>query len=239
MMYHPYDRDILAHPALATKRLTMTFRGAPAHASIAPWDGQSALTACLETFRLIDSQRVHFRDGVRVHGIVTDGGQAVNVIPERAASLFLLRAPSLDELERVAVIVERCAEGAALAAGVEVELSMRNGYKNMRNNLALARRFGKALESLGRKPRETDPSVGAGSTDMGDVSHAVPSIHPYLGICDEGETLCHEREFADCANSPRGLETMRLAAKAMARTAADALEDRELLASAREEFERT
>jgi amidohydrolase len=236
MMFHPYDRDILAHPALATNRVRMKFRGAPSHAAIAPWDGQSALTACMETFRLVDSQRVHFRDGVRVHGIITDGGQAVNVIPERAESLFLLRAPNVQELDRITAIVERCARGAALAAGVEVELSIKRGYKNMRNNLALARRFGAALEALGRRPRESDSSVGAGSTDMGDVSHAVPSIHPYLGICDKGETLCHERAFAVCARSPRGLETMRVAAKAMARTAADLLDDAALLAAAREEF---
>ncbi|MFZ5889889.1 MAG: amidohydrolase [Myxococcota bacterium] len=236
MMYHPYDRDILAHPALATKRVRLKFRGSPSHASIAPWDGESALTACLETFRLIDSQRVHFRDGVRVHGIVTDGGQAVNVIPERAESLFLLRAPSLTELERVAKIVERCARGAAMAAGAQLEIDMQNGYKNMRNNLALARRFGSALQALGRTPRESDTSVGAGSTDMGDVSHAVPSIHPYLAICDEGETLCHEHAFAACARSERGFETMRIAAKAMARTAADALEDQALLSAARAEF---
>jgi metal-dependent amidase/aminoacylase/carboxypeptidase family protein len=218
--------------------MTFIFRGAPAHASIAPWDGQSALTACLETFRLIDSQRVHFRDGVRVHGIVSDGGQAVNVIPEHAESLFLVRATSSSELERVSAIVERCARGAALAAGVEVEIVGRLGYKNMQNNLTLARRFGAALETLGRCPRETDTSVGAGSTDMGDVSHAVPSIHPYLAICSEGETLCHEREFAECARSTLGLETMRVAAKAMARTAADALEDSSLLGLVREEFQR-
>lgn len=238
MMYHPYDRDILTHPALATKRVRLTFKGSPSHASIAPWDGESALTACLETFRLIDSQRVHFRDGVRVHGIVTNGGQAVNIIPERAESVFLLRAPNVTELERVAKIVERCARGAALAAGAEVDINMRNGYKNMRNNLPLARRFGAALEALGRKPRESDASVGAGSTDMGDVSHAVPSIHPYLAICDEGETLCHEHAFAQCAKSPRGFETMSVAAKALARTAADALEDPSLLSAARAEFER-
>jgi len=238
MMYHPYDRDILSHPALATVRLVLTYRGAPAHAAIAPWDGFSALTACMETFRLIDSQRVHFRDGVRVHGIVTDGGQAVNVIPERAASVFLVRAPTLGELERIHAIVERCARGAALAAGVEVEIEARQGYKNMVNNVTLARRFGAALESLGRSPRETDPSVGSGSTDMGDVSHAVPSIHPYLAICDEGEALCHQRAFADCAVSERGFETARVAAKAMARTTADLLEDAALLGAVREEFTR-
>jgi amidohydrolase len=236
MMYHPYDRDILAHPALATRRVTMRFRGAPAHAAIAPWEGRSALAACMETFRLIDAQRVLFRDGVRVHGIITDGGQAVNVIPERSACLFLVRAPELDELERIAGIVERSARGAALAMGVEVEIDIRAGYKSMRNNFTLARRFGAALESLGRKPRETDVRVGAGSTDMGDVSHALPSIHPYLAICDEGETTCHEHAFAACARSARGLDTMLVAAKAMARTALDLLEDAALLGAVREEF---
>ncbi|HTS46554.1 MAG TPA: M20/M25/M40 family metallo-hydrolase, partial [Bryobacteraceae bacterium] len=82
MMYHPFDRDLLAHKALASLWLTFEFRGTPSHAAIAPHAGRSALTACLDTFRLIDGQRVHFRDGVRVHGYVTNGGQAVNIIPE-------------------------------------------------------------------------------------------------------------------------------------------------------------
>ncbi len=238
MMFHPYDRDILAHPALASRWFTMKFSGKPAHAAIAPWDGNSALTACLETFRLIDSQRVHFRDGVRVHGFVTNGGQAVNVIPEHAACEFSVRAPFKAELERVAAIVERCARGAALACGVEVELSIRQGYREMKNNLAMARRFGAALEALGRPARETDARVGAGSTDMGDLSQAVPSIHPYLAICDEGETLCHQHAFAACAASERGFETMLVAAKAMARTTLDLLEDAKLLERVKAEFAR-
>jgi amidohydrolase len=236
MMYHPYDRDLLAHPALATTRLTFTFRGAPAHAAIAPWDGQSALTACLETFRLIDAQRLHFRDGVRVHGIVSDGGQAVNIIPERAACVFQLRATTVAELARVTAVAARCARGAALACGVEVEIEELTGYKSMRNNTTLARRFGAALAALGRPAAEADPSVGAGSTDMGDVSHAVPSIHPYLAICDKGQALCHQHAFAACARSPRGHDTAAMAAKAMARTALDLIEDGELLESVRREF---
>ena len=106
MMFHPFDRDILAHPALASHWLQMRFTGTPAHASAAPWDGKSALTACLDTFRLVDSQRVHFHDGVRVHGFVTDGGQAVNIIPEHAACELSVRARTLPELERVKAIVE-------------------------------------------------------------------------------------------------------------------------------------
>jgi metal-dependent amidase/aminoacylase/carboxypeptidase family protein len=236
MMYHPYDRDLLAHPALATTKLELTFRGAPAHAAIAPWDGRSALSACLDTFRLIDGQRVHFRDGVRVHGVVSDGGQAVNIIPERAACVFQVRATTLEELERVRAIVERCAKGAALASGVEVEIEERMGYKSMHNNLTLARRFGAALEALGRVPAVDDPNVGAGSTDMGDVSHAVPSIHPYLAICDQGHALCHQHAFAACARSSRGHDTACIAAKALARTALDVLEDGDLRHAIRLEF---
>ena len=236
LMYHPFDRDILAHPALASVWIEMKYTGAPSHAAAAPWDGRSALTACLETFRLIDSQRVHFKDGVRVHGFVTNGGQAVNIIPEHAACEFSVRAPTSGELARVRGIVERCARGAAMACGVEVALSVRTGYREMNNNMAMARRFGAALESLGRKPRERDTGVGAGSTDMGDVSQHVPSIHPYLAICDEGESLCHEHRFAECAKSTRGYDTMLVAAKAMARTAADLLDDPDLLAQAKAEF---
>ena len=238
MMYHPFDRDMLAHPALASLWLTMTFSGTPAHAAVSPWDGQSALTACLETFRLVDSQRVHFRDGVRVHGFVTNGGQAVNIIPEKAACEFSVRAPNGEELQRVRGIVERCARGAALASGVEVAIQLRTGYREMKNNLTMAARFGAALEALGRNARKHDDRVGAGSTDMGNVSLAVPAIHPYLAICDEGETLCHEHAFASCAKSERGMGTMLLAAKAMARTVADLLEDDKLLAEAKREFQR-
>jgi amidohydrolase len=237
MMYHPYDRDLLTNPALATTKLVFSFCGAPAHAAIAPWDGQSALTACLETFRLIDAQRVHFRDGVRVHGIVTNGGQAVNIIPERAECVFQLRAPELTELRRIRAIAERCARGAALACGAQVQITERQGYQSLRNNLTLAARFGAALAELGRPARVTDPSAGAGSTDMGDVSQVVPAIHPYLAICDQGHALCHQHAFAACAGSARGHDTALVAAKALARTAADLLEDAALVAAVRAEFE--
>ena len=236
MMFHPFDRDILMHPALASLWLVMTFRGAPAHAAAAPHDGTSALTACMDTFRLIDGQRVHFRDGVRVHGFITNGGQAVNIIPELAACEFSVRARDTAELARVRAIVERCANGAALASGVKVEIVVREGYRDMRNNLALARRFGAHLADNGRQAAETDARVGAGSTDMGDVSHVVPSIHPYLAIVDENEALCHQHRFAAAAASDRGLDTAYQAAKAMARTALELLTDEPLRAAVHEEW---
>ncbi len=237
MMFHPFDRDLVAHVALAFTHFEMIFHGKPTHAAIAPWDGASALTACMETFRLIDGQRVHMRDGVRVHGYISEGGKASNIVPERARCEFSVRATTDEELERVGAIVERCARAAALASDVRVEIRAERGYRPMKNNMALARRFGEHLTALGRFPKEQDPTVGAGSTDMGDVSQVVPAIHPWLQICDMGQTTCHQREFAACAASDRGMETMLVAAKAMARTTADLLEDASLLAAIRDEFQ--
>ena len=97
-----------------------------------------------------------------------------------------VRALDGTELARVRGIVERCARAAAMASDVALTVTVRNGYRDMVNNMALARRFGEHMRALGRPPRERDASVGAGSTDMGDVSHVVPSIHPYLAIVGEG-----------------------------------------------------
>src|SRR5688572_22309457 len=141
MMIHPFDRDLLAHPALANTWIRFSFGGTPAHAALAPFEGKSALTACMDTFRLIDGQRVHFRDGVRVHGYVIDGGQAVNIIPERAECEISVRARDRVELERVKAIVLRCARAAAMASDVEMTTTEKRGYADMKNNMALARVF--------------------------------------------------------------------------------------------------
>jgi len=236
MMFHPFDRDVLAHPALATVWLQMTFKGSPSHAAATPHDGKSALQACMDTFRLVDGQRVHFRDGVRVHGYITNGGQAVNIIPEDAALEYSVRARDTDELARVRAIVERCARAAAMASDVKVDIFAKRGYRDMRNNMAMARSFGTHLAALGRKARETDERVGSGSTDMGDVSHVCPSIHPYLAIVDEGEALCHEHRFTAAAGSERGLTTALDAAKALARTAVEVLADENLRRAVHEEW---
>jgi amidohydrolase len=237
MMFHPFDRDLLAHITLANTWLEMTFLGKPSHAALAPWDGKSALTACMETFRLIDGQRVHMRDGSRVHGFIPEGGQASNIIPERARAEFSVRGLTTAELERMVQIVERCARAAAMACDVEITIRRRRGYRNMNNNMAMARRFGDHLSALGRSPIERDPSVGTGSTDMGDISHAVPSIHPWIQICETNQTTCHQRQFAASADSRRGYDGMLAAAKAMARTAADILEDPSFARDVRREFD--
>ena len=125
---------------------------------------------------------------------------------------------------------------SALACGVEVEISARDGYRDLVNNMTLARRFGVHLGALGRQAPERDATVGSGSTDMGDVSHAVPSIHPWIAICAKGETTCHQHAFAECAGGERGAEGMIAAAKAMAMTAADLLLDGGLMREVMAEF---
>jgi metal-dependent amidase/aminoacylase/carboxypeptidase family protein len=192
----------------------------------------------MDTFRLIDGQRVHFKDGVRVHGYITNGGQAVNIIPERAACEFSVRARDVAELARVRAIVERCARGAAMASGVEVQQGVRPGYKDMRNNMTMARAFGEHLAAGGRRARETDPRIGAGSTDMGDVSHVVPAIHPYLAIVGEGQAMCHEHRFTAAAGSDEGGQTALAAARAMAKTAVELLMSSSLREAVREEWSR-
>ena len=238
MMFHPLDRDLLAHASLASEWLTFSFTGRPSHAAASPWDGYSALSAVIQTFNLIDSQRVHFRDGSRVHGFITNGGQAVNIIPERAACEFSVRATRVAYLAELVERVQDCARAAALATRVELAINRRAGYRDMRINLTLARAFGDVLADLGRRAAEDDPDLGAGSTDMGDVSHHVPSIHPYLAICARGETTCHEHAFAAHAASDEGMTAMLDAARAMALTAQRFLSDADLRDAVRAEFER-
>ena len=136
------------------------------------------------------------------------------------------------------LIVERGARGASLACGVELDVAVRGGYRDLRNNLTLARRFGAHLAAHGRTARERDEGLGAGSTDMGDVSHAIPAIHPYLAIVDEGACTCHERPFAAAAGSERGVATALVAAKALARTAIELLADGELRTAVLAEHQR-
>lgn len=237
MMFHPFDRTVLGLDALARHTLFIDFKGKPSHAAAAPWDGNSALSGVIQSFNLIDNLRLHLRDGVRIHGIITNGGQADNIIPETAAATFSLRAPDAAYLDEVVVPrVQACVQAAALATGTEVELRLERGYKNMKNNWTLARAFGKHLESTDLPFQENDPTSGIGSTDMGDVSQVVPSIHPYFAICAKGETICHQHRFAEIAGSDTGFGVMLKAARCMALTTLDLLSDRQLLQAVKAEF---
>ena len=237
MMAHPTDSEYCTMPALATQHLKLTFHGHGAHAALAPWDGSSALAAVLQTFQSVDAMRLHLRDGSRIHGIITDGGQAVNIVPERAECLFLARGKSSKYAKEMGARVIRCAEGAAMATGTRLEHVIEGGYKNLINNLSMAHRYAAHTEALGTKSVEAPENTPTGSTDMGDVSHVMPAIHPSFAISRRGEGNCHEDAFVAHADSQRGYDAMIRVAKAMAMTAYDLLAEPELLAAAKKEFE--
>ncbi len=236
MMAHPVDGEFATFPTLATRHLRLTFHGRASHAAAAPWAGASALAAVIQTFQSVDAARLHFRDGSRIHGIITDGGQAVNIIPERAACEFLCRAHTTDYTNAIADRVLRCAEAAAAATGTRLSPEVLGGYKNMINNLTMAHRYAQHCEALGVKAPDAPPDMPTGSTDMGDVSHALAAIHPIFRIADPGAGNCHEERFAKHTDTARAYEAMIRVAKAMALTAYDLLAEPELMESARREF---
>lgn len=236
MMAHPVDGEYATFPTLATRHLRLTFHGRASHAAAAPWAGASALAAVIQTFQSVDAARLHFRDGSRIHGIITNGGQAVNIIPEKAECEFLCRAHTTGYAHEIADRVLRCAEAAALASGTRLAHQVLGGYKNMINNLAVAHRYAHHCEALGVRAPDAPPDMPTGSTDMGDVSHALPAIHPIFRIADPGAGNCHEERFAAHTDTPRAYEAMIRVAKAMALTAYDLLADPALMESAKREF---
>lgn len=236
MMAHPMDCEWSTMPALATHGVRLKFRGKASHAAIAPWDGSSALAAMMLTFHAVDMARLHFRDGSRIHGIITNGGQALNIIPELTECQFATRAFTSKYAEEMAQRVIQCARGAAMAVGAQVEETNFAGYKNMVTNLALAHRYAEHSQALGTPSPDPPLGLPTGSTDMGDISHRIVAIHPVFAISSPGEGTCHEDAFVRHADSPRGYDAMIRVAKALAMTAYDLLAEPALLAAAKAEF---
>jgi amidohydrolase len=236
LMAHPYDAEYCSIPALATQHVRITFHGRAAHAAVAPWDGASALSAIIQTFQSVDAARLHFRDSSRVHGVITNGGQAVNIVPELTQCEFLARATTSAYAAEIAQRILRCAQAAADATGVRMEHLLIGGYKNMINNRAMAQLYARHSATLGAPAPEAPPGMPTGSTDMGDISHALPSIHPLFQISDTGKGNCHEDAFVRYTDSERGYAAMIRVAKAMALTAYDLLAEPQALVSAKAEF---
>jgi amidohydrolase len=236
MMAHPFSGEACTMPALATRQLNITFQGKASHAAAAPWDGSSALSAVIQTFQSVDAARLHIRDGARIHGIITNGGQAVNIIPEKTECQFLVRGKTSSYTNQIGERVLRCAEAAALATGTKMSHQVVGGYKNMINNRAMALHYASLTELLGVHSPEAPPDSPTGSTDMGDVSHAMPAIHPIFQVAKQGEGSCHEDTFVKHTDSEYGYAAMIRVAKALAMTAYDLLADPALLKAAKEEF---
>jgi len=237
MMVHPGVMDLATTEALACISLKVEFFGKPAHAAAKPESGINALDAMLLSFTAINSLRQHITNKARIHGIITRGGEAVNVVPAYSAATFLVRAEDDNYLDELKQRVLNCFTGAAIATGARLEYKWgKVHYAPMRNNLTLARLFSQNMKSLGRRVQLSKSGTFLGSTDMGNVSQVVPSIHSFVAIAP-AEVLAHTPEFASAAASEEGKRGLFDAAKALAMTVVDLLADPKKVAKVKREFE--
>lgn len=238
MMVHPGVLNTATTQFLACQTLEVEFFGRAAHAAARPERGINALEAMLQSFAAINSLRQHIKDKARIHGIITDGGEAANIVPAHSAGNFIVRAEDDSYLDELKERVINCFTGAATASGARLEYRWGEvRYASLRSNLTLARLFRRNLQSLGRKVHLLDPSNSFGSSDMGNVGQLVPSIHPSVAIAPV-EALVHSPQFASAAASEVGLRGLLDAGKALAMTVVDLVANPGIVARVKEEFGR-
>jgi amidohydrolase len=222
---------------LGNRKLEIVYHGRAAHAAAYPERGANALDAVIALFVGIGLLRQQLPRGVRVHGVITDGGKAPNIIPERAAARVWIRAIDDAEMQDAGDRVLACAHGAAAATGTRLEISEEEGTSPpLLPNLALADTYRRQLARLGLAEFGPGPQEAIGSSDITHVSRVVPTIHPNFPI---GEGLeIHSRAFADAAGSEPGLEGLLEAARAVALTVHELAHDPPQRAAIAAEFSR-
>jgi amidohydrolase len=241
MMIHPSNMNLVTMGCIAIREVEAIYHGRAAHASAVPYRGLNALDAVVTAYQSIAQLRQHIRGTERIHGIITEGGLAPNIVPERAACRFFVRAVDARELAQLKPRVQACFEAGALATGCRLELKWgATDYLDLKTNWPLAAAYERNAMALGREffPVKDLPPGYTGSTDMGNVSHRVPSIHPMLGIAPLN-VIIHNAEFARWAASDKGDAAVIDGAKSLAMTALDLMGDAALLADAKADFAAT
>ena len=236
LMIHPAGVNLTTMPCICMAEVEVVYHGRSAHAAAMPHKGKNALDGLLLAYQAISNLRQHIRDHERIHGIVTEGGQAPNIVPDRASGEFYVRTANEKDLARLKPRVEACFQAGATGSGCEVEVNWANvDYLDLNTNWPLADAFQRHGESLGREFLPAKALGGAGSTDMGNVSHRVPSIHPMLA-CAPRNVVIHNPEFAQWAGSESGDLAALDGAKALALTAAEFLLNPELQSETQKAF---
>lgn len=226
MMVHPAPFDVAAPPVVAIEWLEISYKGREAHASAFPEQGINAADALVVAQVAIGLLRQHLDGTDRVHGIVTEAGTAANIIPALGEASYMVRTPHIDQLDALRTRVEACFEAGALATGAELTLTRPNPpYSHLEHHAGLAERYRRNAERLGRSFYEGNvPPV---STDMGNVSVYLPTIHPFIGI-DSLPAVNHQPGFTDAAARPPADQAVIDGAVALAWTAIDAATDPDL-----------
>lgn len=237
MMIHPGNKTAITTSSLANHPIEFEFFGRPAHAAGCPEKGINALDAMILFFSGVNALRQHVTSDVRIHGIITHGGDAPNIIPEYTKARFYVRANTIATCEEITNKVIQIAKGAALSTGCEVKY---NTYQNIVEDLIVYPLFNELFKKIatevGLIVEDINPNESKGSTDAGNVSHVIPTIHPSVKICDS-EVVTHTEEFKQAAISKQGDEGLLQSAEILARIGLRLLSDGELLAQIKEEFE--
>lgn len=221
MMVHPSDKTIESGTSMALYPLQFTYTGKTAHAASCPQDGINALNSVIQLFNGIDALRQHVTPDVRIHGIITNGGVAANIVPDKAVAQFYFRASTKEILEDVLLKVKNIAQGAALMTGSKLEMTRYElPNDNLKTNKSLSEAFSKNLRKLGVK--DIYEAKDTGSSDIGNVSHKTPTIHPYIGISNCNVTG-HSVNMADATITPFAHERLLIGTLALAYTGYDVL----------------
>ena len=222
MMVHPNDKTYASGTSSALYPIQFTFKGKTAHAASCPEQGINALNAVIQLFNGIDALRQHVTKDVLMHGIITEGGVAANIVPERAVAQFYIRAAKKATVMEVLEKVKNIARGAALMTGCELEMDRYElPYDDLNTNEILSEAFNENLRDLGITEIH-QPKTGGGSSDIGNVSYVTPTIHPYLSITS-CPTRAHSRELAKATTESLGHERLLTAVLALAYTGYDVL----------------
>jgi amidohydrolase len=236
MMVHPSSQDHAIVHALACQRLDIEFFGKAAHAAADPSAGINALDAMIISFNAIDALRQHLPPQGMVHGIITDGGAAANIVPDYSAGNFIVRAADLVTIQDIKQKVLNCFKAGAVATGSRLEFKWESpSYAPVINNLTICKLYENNIRQLGRPIQLEDPGHAFGSTDFGNVSQLVPGMHAQVGITRESIAM-HSPQFAAAAVSEYAFHSMHQAAQGLAMTAADLFFSPELLQKAQKEF---
>lgn len=235
LQIHPSDSNAAEMVCLAVIEIEVVFHGVLAHASADPWLGRNALDAIVLLHTMVAQWRQHLKPGERVHGIITHGGAAPNIVPDLTRGRWYVRTPVDEDLDAMVDRFRAMAEAAAGASGCTVELRMdpKNRCRTMLNSPTILGLWRRHLADVGIEEDPIDPNMG--STDMGNVSHEVPTIHPYLSIAPRG-TPGHSREFAAHAGGPDGDAMLPKAIRVLAGAALDLVRDPALVEKAWEEL---
>ena len=234
LLFHPSDWTQVGCALLAAEDVVVTFTGLQAHASSEPWMGKNALDALILLFTSIGLWRQQLPKHARVHGIVVEGGTAANIIPDRTVGRFMIRSSDQDYYESMGPRFRTMCEAAALATDTSVEVVFSGGSATMKDNTVLRDRFAANLAAYGFADNPVDLER-LGSSDMGNVSQVLPTIHPYIAICEYG-VPGHSILFRDAAATPQADEATLVAATVVAQTAYELFADPALVAAAWHEF---